>query len=68
MVSVRRGAGRVQAAFFRPKDLVDLQRLIAVQGPRLDTAYVRSHVAGMVGEPDERVVKWDELVAAHGDP
>ncbi len=52
--------------FFRPKDLVDLQRMIAVQGPRLDTAYVRRNVAAMMGEDDERVAKWDELVATHG--
>ena len=51
--------------FFRAKDLVDLQRLLAVQGTRLDAAYVRRSIAGMMGEDDERVAKWDELVAAH---
>ena len=54
--------------FFRPKDIVDLQRLIAVQGERLDTSYVRQHVAKMLGEGDERVAKWDELVQTHGTP
>ena len=51
--------------FFRPKDLVDLQRLLAVQGKRLDVAYVRQHLVAMMGKEDERVRKWDELVAAH---
>ena len=51
--------------FFRPKDIVDLQRLLAVQGERLDTAYVREHLATMMGDDDERVEKWDELVAAN---
>lgn len=49
--------------FFRPKDIVDLQRLIAVQGERLDTNYVRRHLVEMMGEDDERVGKWDELLA-----
>lgn len=52
--------------FFRPKDIVDLQRLLAVQGKRLDAAYVRKHLAAMMGEDDDRVAKWDELVAAQG--
>ena len=50
--------------FFRPKDRVDLEKLIAVQGPDLDTAYVRRWVADMMGEDDERVVAWDEMVSA----
>jgi hypothetical protein len=48
--------------FFRPKDLVDLQRLLAVQGPALDTAYIRRHLVEMMGEDDERTRRWDELV------
>ncbi len=47
--------------FFRPKDVVDLERLIAVQGQALDLAYVRRHVVEMMGEGDERVQRWDEL-------
>ena len=43
--------------------MVDLQRLLAVQGRRLDTAYVRRHVVEMMNEDDERVARWDELVA-----
>lgn len=54
--------------FYRPKDLVDLQRILAVQGRRLDTFYVRNHIVKMMGEDDERVSKWDELVATHREP
>ncbi len=31
--------------FFRPKDLADLERLVAVQGRALDRAYVRALLA-----------------------
>jgi len=51
--------------FFRGKDVVDLERLVAVQGDRLDASYVRCHIARMMGEDDERVTRWDELVARH---
>jgi hypothetical protein len=47
--------------FFRPKDLVDLERLVAVQGPRLDRGYVRRWMVEMMGEDDERVRAWDRL-------
>jgi hypothetical protein len=50
--------------FFRPKDVLDLERLIAVQGSNLDTAYIRAHIVDMMGEDDVRVRRWDELVAA----
>lgn len=50
--------------FFRPKDLVDLQRMLAVQREKLDHAYVRRHLVTMMGKDDERVRKWDELTAA----
>jgi hypothetical protein len=51
--------------FFRGKDLVDLERLIAVQGARLDVAYVREKIVAMMGEDDPRVAAWDRLVAEH---
>lgn len=47
--------------FFRPKDIVDLERLIEVQGDALDRAYVRRELVTMMGEGDERVQRWDEL-------
>jgi hypothetical protein len=50
--------------FFRPKDLVDLERLVEVQGPALDIAYVRRELAAMMGEDDARVRRWDELTAS----
>lgn len=49
--------------FFRAKDVVDLQRLVAVQGARLDDAYVRRWIVDMVGEDDARVARWDRLLA-----
>lgn len=47
--------------FFRGKDVVDLQRLIAVR-PELDRAYVRRWIVEMMGEDDERTRTWDQLV------
>lgn len=52
--------------FFRGKDLVDLERLVAVRAGRLDTAYVRRWIVEMMGETDPRVVRWDEVVARFG--
>jgi hypothetical protein len=52
--------------FFRAKDVVDLERLVAVQGSHLDHAYVRKHIVEMMGEDDERTKTWDRLVAAFG--
>lgn len=48
--------------FFRLKDRVDLERLIAVRGARLDRAYVRRWLVEMMGDEDERVAAWDALV------
>ena len=49
--------------FFRGKDLVDLERLVAVQGKKLDVAYVRKHLVDMMGEDDVRIAQWDQLVS-----
>ncbi len=49
--------------FFRAKDLVDLEKLIAVQGNDLDAAYVRRWMVDMMGEDDERVEAWDRMLA-----
>lgn len=48
--------------FFRSKDIADLERLVATQRGRMDLAYVRHHLADMMGDDDPRVEKWDELV------
>jgi len=47
--------------FFRGKDVVDLERLIAVR-PELDRAYVRRWIVEMMGDDDERVARWDAMV------
>ena len=51
--------------FFRPKDLLDLEKLLAVQGKGLDAPYVRRWLVEMMGETDPRVVTWDGLVARY---
>lgn len=51
--------------FFRGKDLVDLERLVAVR-KELDRAYVRRWLADMMGEDDERVRRWDDIVVRFG--
>lgn len=50
--------------FFRPKDLLDLEKLLRVQGEAFDHGYVRTQVAAMVGEDDERILRWDALIQA----
>jgi hypothetical protein len=49
--------------FFRGKDRVDLERLVAVR-TELDRGYVRRWIVDMMGEGDERVRQWDALVAS----
>jgi hypothetical protein len=51
--------------FYRPKDLADVGRLLEIQRERFDDAFVRRSLVGMLGDDDERVVAWDELVAKH---
>lgn len=52
--------------FFRGKDVVDLERLVAVRGADLDHAFVRRWMVEMTGEDDERVRRWDEVVSRYG--
>ncbi len=52
--------------FFRGKDLVDLERLVGVQGKSLDASYVRQHLVEMMGSDNVRVAKWDELIRNFG--
>lgn len=47
--------------FNRPKDLLDVERLVALQGNALDRGYVRRWLVDGVGEDDVRVRWWDEL-------
>lgn len=48
--------------FYRPKDLVDLERMLAVRGPDLDRSFVRDALGEMLGD-DERIAKWNEMCA-----
>jgi hypothetical protein len=52
--------------FFRGKDVVDLERLIAVQGAAVDAPYVRARIVEMLGDDDPRVATWDRLWREHG--
>ena len=52
--------------FFRPKDLLDLERLLALAGAGFDRAYVRRWLVETVGDGDARVSKWDELTSRAG--
>jgi hypothetical protein len=47
--------------FFRGKDVVDLERLVAVR-EELDHAFVRRWIVDMMGVDDERVRRWDDVV------
>jgi hypothetical protein len=51
--------------YFRGKDVVDLERLVAVQGRAIDAACVRTRVAEMLGEDDPRVGTGDRLWREH---
>lgn len=50
--------------FFRAKDLLDVERLLAVRGEEFDHAYVRAWLVQLVGVDDDRIIKWDALVRA----
>ena len=54
--------------FFRPKDLLDLERLVGFRKQLLDAGYVRRWVVDMVGEQDARVLEWDRIVRSYGAP
>ena len=47
--------------FFRPKDQLDLERLVATSSA-LDVARVRAIMVETMGGDDERVRAWDEIV------
>lgn len=48
--------------FFRPKDLLDVERMLVVRGGSFDRAFVRAALVDMLQE-DERIAKWDALCA-----
>lgn len=49
--------------FFRTKDLLDVERLVAFLGTDFDRAYVRRWLIDLVGDDDDRVARWDRLLA-----
>jgi hypothetical protein len=52
--------------FFRPKDIVDVELLVAFQGAALDVGLVRRSLVDAVGDDDERVRVWDGVVSRRG--
>jgi hypothetical protein len=48
--------------FFRTKDLLDVERLVAISAGAFDAGYVRKWLVDLVGENDDRVRRWDRLV------
>jgi len=53
--------------FFRGKDVVDVERVVAAGRKALDREYVREWIIACVGGDDARVQKWDELCSAIPD-
>lgn len=51
--------------FDRPKDHIDIERVMAIQGDDLDRAYVRAQLIAHVGADDHRVAAFDQLVALY---
>ena len=48
--------------FFRTKDVLDIERLVAFLGPRFERDYVQRWLVDLVGPDDERVGRWERLV------
>lgn len=46
--------------FFRPKDLIDVERMLQVRGGAFDRAFVRDALLQML-EEDERIDRWDAI-------
>lgn len=46
--------------FFRPKDLLDVERILQVRSAAFDRGFVRNALVDMLGD-DPRVTKWDEI-------
>lgn len=52
--------------YHRPKDVIDLERLFAVQGGRLDVAVIRRWLTSIVPAGDERIALLDRLSRGGG--
>jgi hypothetical protein len=48
--------------FFRPKDLLDVERMLQIQGSAFDRSFVRRALTDMFDE-DPRIDKWDAICA-----
>ena len=51
--------------FFRPKDLIDVERMLTVRGTDFDRGLVRRALVEMLGE-DERLAAWDAICSRVG--
>ncbi len=47
--------------FFRPKDLLDVERMLQIQGPAFNRSFVLKSLTDMLGEHDTRVEKWNAI-------
>jgi hypothetical protein len=46
--------------FYRPKDLIDIERMLQIRGPAFDRGFVRTSLLEMLPD-DPRIAKWDEI-------
>lgn len=49
--------------FFRGKDLIDVERILEVQGSKFDRSWVRTQLVEIFGARDPRIAAWDDLAA-----
>jgi hypothetical protein len=47
--------------FFRPQDVLDVQKMVRIQASAFDRDWVRQQLADMFGPRDPRLLRWDEL-------
>jgi len=52
--------------YFRPKDMLDLELLVAFAKRTLDLDSIRTDLVAEVGEDDPRVERWDRIVREFG--
>ena len=52
--------------FFRTKDLLDIERLVAFLGTDFDREYTCNALVDLVGPDDQRVGWWDDLTRRIG--
>ncbi len=48
--------------FFRPKELLDIERMVAVVGERFNRDDVREALVGIVGADEPRIDRWRTLL------